>query len=366
MDNLQNILGDVQPITKIIDPQISLLKRVPRRLISRKLAAQLCTLDSPLKHAYRLTYYECSENILQSDGRHRTKFCGYAWCSVCSAIRMGRNIDVYAPIITDWNGIWFVTLTLRTVTREQLPMRIAEMSRRFGNLNLTMKRRFGPDWKAIRKRETSYNALYDRYHHHYHLIIQGEEQARAVVALWLSMSQHDAGHLGQDIRPADKGSLTELLKYTSKLVVDGKNGKEFTPVHALDWIFQCMRRKPAITRYGFKLPKDVADVLDSETITDTVGTMAWKHVEETITWKFDVDMMDWINHVTGECLTEYEPSSDILELQRNVGPDPIVSVVPEPSNHAVPSVLVPSMYLRPTVPLRPNFSQTIIDPMGVP
>lgn len=310
------------------DAQTSIQKRAPRRYISKALAARLCTLDSPLRYRYRLTFYDCSEVITQTDGTLRTEFCGYGWCAVCGAIRMAKYITAYGPVIAEWTDPQFVTLTRRTVPRAELPERIESMKVGFANINRRMKRRFGSDWKAIRKRETKFMAHSGDYHHHYHLVVQGKEQAECLRSFWLATFPDDAKLQGNDIRPADSGSLTELLKYTTKLTAE--DGKSLANIEALDWIFQCMAGKPVLNRYGFEIPKEIADDIDSESITDTVGTPAWKHLESTTLWKFDALMMDWFNPRTGEALSGYVPTPEVLELRGNIERKPVAGpVVPE-------------------------------------
>ncbi len=64
--------------------------------------------------------YYCQCNITSSNGRIYGKYCKTRFCTLCLRIRKATIINVYLPIIEQWENPYFVTLTVEAVKENQL------------------------------------------------------------------------------------------------------------------------------------------------------------------------------------------------------------------------------------------------------
>jgi len=133
-------------------------------------------------------------------------------------------------------GLWFVTLTVRTCEWKDLHKRIDELNKSWRNIYIQMKKTKNKAYvNGMRKLEINPNPKVKKpkthkdymYHAHYHVLIQGKNNAYELKRRWLKMHSN-AGEGGQKVLPFDttKGSLVEFLKYISKPVVSGEKEDE--------------------------------------------------------------------------------------------------------------------------------------------
>src|SRR5580692_9632175 len=184
--------------------------------MSLPLAVSLAMLRSPLEKSYRNTAY-CSALLEQDGGKIRGKYCGQRWCLVCNRVRTARAMTRYLPIVEGWEDKWLVTLTVRNVSGDELPATIAGMIRDTQAIKLGMRRTDGVKLIALRKLECTYNDQRHDYHPHLHYVVQGKRAAELLVARWMELHPDTADRKGQDLRPADAGSMREMFKYFTKL-----------------------------------------------------------------------------------------------------------------------------------------------------
>ena len=293
-------------------------KAAAAKFISGPLAVSLAELRSSLEKSYRNTWY-CGHIREQAGGKIRTTSrCGNRWCISCNRIRTAKAINRYAPIVDTWEAPYFVTLTLPTVTAEELlptlhgdstepsaiDLRIDAARETHRTVKRHMKKR-GKEFFAIRKLECT--ARPDgRYHPHFHFIVNSKESAERLRAEWLRRHSF-ADPSAQHIRPADEGSNVELFKYATKILSDGKTP---IPPERLDVIYRSLRNRNTWQRIGF----EVSGEDGSEEVLRSEAGKAWKRVEEAIDWTWQQEVGDWVDMATGEQLADHDPSESLRSL----------------------------------------------------
>src|SRR4030042_6896625 len=193
----------------------------------------------------------------------------------------------------------YVTLTFPSVVGEDLGKAIDEMIRVFIQIKKALLKR-GMKINGLRHLEVTYNEIKDTYHAHFHLIMEGFEVGEVLIQEWLNRYPA-AEDWCQDNEPADKGSLIELCKYSTKLFnkkqTNKEDGKTIIQVNvkALDVIYQALYRRRVLQPMGWvkKVSEDI-DELDAQVIED---------VRENVdTWTWEQEVSDWVNS-SGELLT---------------------------------------------------------------
>lgn len=293
--------------------------------MSDAIAVSLASLHTSLQSSYRRTYYKCSTVIAQDGAKLSSYYCGYRWCLVCGRIRTAKAIDTYLPIVSSWQSPHMVTLTIPNVAGDVLRSTLETMLDRFNSCVLSIRRTAGLVFRGVRKLEITYNPRRDDYHPHYHVLVEGQAQATALRSAWLKRFP-DASGDAQDVRPADDDTLVEMFKYFTKLTTkaENKRGLAITAPRNLDTIFRAMEGKRVWQPVGFTIPHD-DDVLVESSELDVAATPAVKRLHERIMWTWDRDASDWLDCETGETLSDYTPSPEIVELVETI---PNVSELP--------------------------------------
>jgi len=310
--------------------------------------------DSPLHQSYLNTYF-CSSTLTQEGNKLSSKYCNNRWCTVCNRMRTAKLIRGYEDPLKALKDPWFLTLTIPNVHEAPLKLAIATMVSNFQGIVKHVRKYKKLDVKLIRKLESTVNiGNYDQvarlkedlcgddrnsahiiedsalapYHPHFHVLVDGYQVANQILQEWMKRYP-DASRKGQDLRPADAGSIKELFKYFTKMVTKNKKtGKtSLYPAKAMDVIFQAMVGRRVFQPVGIrKVAEDIED-LQSVIIED----IAADHKQ----WSWSVTdiadkkvLADWIDMNTGEALTGYEPSEALQDLLRNTAdtgpPGPIL------------------------------------------
>ena len=277
--------------------------------------------DSVLKKSYWRTYHCNSQiNLHEVDGKKvlKSKYCNARWCMTCNAIRTAKHIIAYAPIINEWDDACFLTLTQKTVSKENLPLQLAEMYRIFSSIkhSAKMKHQRGQlsfKLEGIRKLECTFNQKTDLYHPHFHIVLKSMEMGKFIKDEWLKRNCN-AGIKGQDCKKADKYTLVELFKYMTKVIAStGKRPK--TPnervinADSLDVIFNALIGIRTVQSFGFLKPS-INEDCNAENpkvkgIADAV--LQWNNAAT-----------DWVDTDTGELFTGYKPSESFKKLIDNI------------------------------------------------
>lgn len=281
----------------------TLLRRARSKYFTQQIALPLAELRGDLEKYYRNAYY-CNCELHQVGQKITAKYCNTRICNNCNRIRTAKMINGYRSEIEAMQEPQFVTLTIPNVPAQTLTEALDQIRKRF---RLITKRfqKAKMKYAGIRKLEITYNPIRNDYHPHLHCIIDGEENARYMQAVWLELWP-DALPIAQDIRPVDNSSMNELFKYAAK-VVDTKDGERPTVyIHALDVIMRALYRRRIIQPFG-SIKKEVSEDVDELQAEEYDGIPYY----DMMTWQWQ--KCDWVNEY-GELLTGYTPSEELLKL----------------------------------------------------
>lgn len=292
-----------------------LKKRAKRKYFGQALTLGLVDAsknnpESALSKSYWNTFHCSSELSVMSDGKLSGKFCKNRWCMVCSAIKIAKSIEKYKPFLDSWKDKHFVTLTVVNPDRHGLKIEIDTMYKSFVKIKDVIKKRHSKGqcdkFVGIRKLECTYNPHTDTYHPHFHLIVDGKENAEFLLNSWL---KHHPTSLrrAQDCRPADDNSSLELFKYFAKVISkgDSKNSRAIY-ADAMDIIFNEVKGKRTFQPFGFKASDLATEEKNEDNNAFAIGVRKW--VQE---------LGDWVDEDTGEMLTGYVPGAEIKNLVTN-------------------------------------------------
>jgi hypothetical protein len=288
-----------------------LLKRARHKFISKGLANRLYfeNPESILSKPYFGSRLCCNE--LQQQGKTLvSRYCNQRWCLVCNRIRTAKLICEYFDQIGKFTDAQFVTLTVKTVDGEGLAASMANMASVWRNIT-NMARRKRTDFKGVRKAECTIRPG-GLYHYHFHLVVEGRENAEWLINAWLQRMGPLATLAAQDMRSANEQSLKELFKYFTKLSTKDANGKKVLfDFKRMDTIFCAMRGKRVFQPFGGL--RAVTEEIDK------ISSQEYENLEDGFRlWKWYSE--DWINEV-GECLTGYHPLKNFEELLKEANRD---------------------------------------------
>lgn len=278
----------------------TLQKRAKSKAFTFSYLFDLIDLDGKLTKSYWQTYY-CSASILQEGRALSSRYCNQRWCLTCNRIRTAKIINGYKKEIEDFKEPQFVTLTIPNVKKADLRTSIETMNKSMSKINNNLKRRYGVKLKGLRKYECTYNNKRNDYHPHFHLIIEGKKEANLLVQMWLKQHK-EADIKGQDISPANSGTMVELCKYFTKII---SKDNDYNP-KALNTMFLAAKGKRTFQPIGIK--KDVNE--DIEEITKQEADFVESEIE---IYSWDKETYDWVSG-QGVLLSEYEPTQKELKF----------------------------------------------------
>jgi hypothetical protein len=284
-------------------------KRAKAKAFTNKLALTLIhqVPDSPLVKQYRSSYY-CTSVLVQEGNNITSHYCGQRWCAVCNGIRTGKNLNRFAIAFKNLKEPMFLTLTAPTISadllNDEIDLRLQQFSRAVKSRKQYLRRQGeSGQVQIIRKLEVTYSN--GKYHPHFHCIVEGKQNAEALMDYWLS-TRTDATRSGQDCKPADLGSLSELFKYTTKLVSGKKGQKKIYPAQVLDTIFQALHTRRTFQTYG-SLEQAIEEVENYQSVGFNVPAAS-----QSFVW-FD-DYSNWMNRDTGELVVDTPDTSELHSI----------------------------------------------------
>ena len=296
-------------MTTKIKRKIDLTKKARKKYFSGGIALNLIRYnpDSLLKKSYWNTFY-CSASLYKkAENDFRTKYCKNRWCPTCQSIRVAKLIIEYKEALNNLTDTYFITLTKPTVFAEDLPERIKYMNTEWRKIS-ELARKQKKQLKGVRKSECTLTK--GKYHFHYHIICEGEENTKWIYDQWMKRNP-DSSKKAQEVKKCDEFKLIELFKYVTKLSfsTSQKNKKgevrAVKPAHlfkALDTIFTAMKGKRVYNAFGISKTinennigdDDIKEIIDKE--------------KNLYTWY----VHDWINDL-GELLSGYTPPDKIVD-----------------------------------------------------
>lgn len=329
-----------------IDPTKTLVNRTRSKTLDWIIKGRLMNnptilATSPLHRKY-VQSTACNGTLTQEDGKIKAFYCKERWCSVCNRIRTATLINKYEPLVAEWDDKYFVTLTLKNTTGEELGQTIDEMIKLFGMCATSVKQTKKMQFLALRKIEVTFNEIEKTFHPHFHAVVKGKKQAQLLKDYWLGKvnkykkdtEEYRAVEEAQKIVSCDDETVKEMFKYFTKLISDQKLNPE-----ALDTIFQAMRGRRTFQAY---LPKDVQEKIkqkgeDEEIVLDR-STPAITRLDEKIYWDYIPEARNFVDKETGELLTDYKPTETFERLLKKLSGD-----VPKEYGHVdllKPTVLI--------------------------
>ena len=288
-----------------VQPRKPLEKRAKSKHFTNKLAVQLAELRNEREQYYRNAFY-CNHILTQVGNKITGKYCKTRICNTCNRIRMANLIEGYDSVLSKYNDLQFVTLTVPNCPGEELPATIVKMQRTFTRIVDRLRKR-GIKPSGLRKLEITYNSSKSNYHPHYHLVVSGVNVASMILTEWL-ISNPNASEKAQDIRAVTNDSLKELFKYTAK-VVTTINGKQTIVLKAVDTIIAALHGRRIIQPFG-EIRKEVSE--DIEETFELDADVYDIPYYELMSWMWTGE--DWCNEY-GELLTGYTPSQQIKEIR---------------------------------------------------
>lgn len=309
---------------KKLDPLPMLTRRANSKALSEKLAFALLQKPSNLHNAYARTFL-CASYVVSEQGRYKSKYCHNRWCLTCGRIKTAKYINDYQPILEKFTDKYLVTLTHRNATGPGLKGLLALMGadwRKITDLARKQKRGF----QGIRKLECTYNRDENTYHPHFHILVDGAENANWLVERWIQLNPGNRTEHAQDVRPADDGSLKELFKYFTKLTTNSKKDPMVT-IPAINHIFECIKGKRVFQSFGFVKPKPYVPDINSPEFDQTMQEVAQvramaKEFEKALPYEkptayfWDPVICNWVNHTDADMLTPYTPTDKVVHFEK--------------------------------------------------
>jgi len=271
----------------------NIFKRARSKWYTQAITGGLIHLDSDLKQYYRNAYY-CNDSLVQEGDtlKSANHYCNTRVCNVCNRIRTAQLMNQYVGQLGKLNNLEFVTLTLPNVEEGKLLYTIENMNSVWYNIRQSL------DYhkiklSGIRKLEITYNAVFNTYHPHYHIIVDGN--GKLIINEWLKRMPK-ANIKGQDCRNADQGSLNELFKYATK-IIDRKKNNLTVYIKAIDVIMRALSKKRSIQPFG--IIKKVSEDIDEASLNKQ-----GYNIPEYDFMEWHWHKSDWVNK-HGEFLTGY-------------------------------------------------------------
>ena len=290
-------------------------------MVTQKVVRELIIIaqkkgDKEMEKSLWNTYY-CLNEIIVSDHKLYGSYCKNRICTTCNSIRKARIINKYLPVIETWVNPQMVTLTARSCYAKNLNSRMKAMKRAFKRIlnkcNKRYQRGKGPKLIGIKSLECNFNPEERTYNPHYHIIVPNWEIAILLKREWMKLwTKRYTNGWAQDIRKITNKfeGLIEVVKYGSKIFTEPDPNKKsrkkvtrYVYISALYNILSAMKNIRLFDRFGFNLPR----VSPSELISPSTLI---KYEEMS----YHSDIRDWVNEETGETLSGYTPSADLLYI----------------------------------------------------
>ncbi len=110
--------------------------------------------------------YHCLNNVIVSNGRMHGKYCKNRFCTICNAIRKADMINRYYPVISQWNDVQFVTLTVKSCKETNLNLWVFGMKRAFEMIKNRCNKRYqrgkGIKLIGVKSLECNFNPIKKR------------------------------------------------------------------------------------------------------------------------------------------------------------------------------------------------------------
>jgi len=301
-----------------------LTRRANSKALSSKLSFALLQTNSKLTNAYARTFH-CANYVVSEQGRYKSKYCHNRWCLTCGRIKTAKYINDYKPILSSFTDKRLVTLTHRNPDGPNLRACIDQMGRDWRKIT-DLARKQNRQFKGIRKLECTYNRDQNTYHPHFHIVVDGKQNAVWLIERWIALDPFNRKIQGQDERMADDGSLKELFKYFTKLTTNSSKDPNIT-IPAINHIFEVIKGKRVFQSFGFvqknELIKQIGileyEQRNSEQMEILVATKKFLDEnihEKAVAYDWDPIIANWVNHADSDILTPYRQTKKLLHFEK--------------------------------------------------
>ena len=244
--------------------------------------------------------YHCNRVKFQQGSKLIGSLCRKRWCAHCSRIKTAEMIKGYKEPLESMQKeqeFYFVTLTAPTVKARQLNSELTKRYKAFTRIKDNIRKTYGLKLNGLRKTEVTYNESNDKYHPHFHLMVQGHKQATLIQSLWLEQFT-SASIKAQDIRlidTRDSNNLVEVFKYATKDVT-----RDTTTAKAMDNIYSALEGRRTVQTYG-----SIRKVVEpKEQVTDE-GQIDWIEPKDDI-WIYDEHEADYIDSLNNRMINIHQ------------------------------------------------------------
>lgn len=298
-----------------------LKSKAKKKLITHKVVLPLIDYakkknNQPMVKSLWNTYH-CLNKVITSNHKLHGKYCKNRICTICNGNRKAEMINKFLPIVQNWEEPYFVTLTAKSCYAYKLHERMRDTKRAFEIIEERMKKRYhrdtGPKLVAIKSLECNFNPAKRWYNPHFHILVATKELAEILKQEWLNLwTEEYTSYKGQKIRAVEntERDLIEVVKYSSKILTEpnpGKKSKRWKTtrrvyIAALYNILNAMKGLRLIDSYGFKVAKEQYKSVSTTTVVE--------YQEH----KYKSEIMDWVNEETGEILSGYIPTPELMNI----------------------------------------------------
>jgi hypothetical protein len=255
--------------------------------------------DSPLHKQYKNALNCC--NVLEQRGNKITaKHCNSRACHICNRIRTAKFMNGYIVPLQELGELEFVTLTIPNISDHILERMVRIMIKEFSNIIRVMRERRKIDLSGIRKIEITHNEQMDTYHPHFHILVN-KGIGKEIINEWLKRWPK-AKRKAQDCRTANKDSLNELFKYTTKVFKKGDSKTIKINAKALDIILRALHKKRTFQTFG-KISKIKISEEVEQIETQEFNDLPLNHDFDYWSW----NQNDWYSFKENTPLTNYKP-----------------------------------------------------------
>jgi len=267
--------------------------------------------------------FNCQSEIITRGGRSYAILCRQRCCTICLANRKAEKINLYLPTVLEMEDPYFLTLTVQSVNKDELRMRVRDIVKAIRTIIARHKKRHqrGTEQKfyGIWALESNFNPITKTYNPHIHLILPNNYISEIIKQEWLSYWNEKKVPISieaQYHRPVNENreqDLIEIVKYGSKIFTEPdllkrlketkKGGRvAFIYTAALYNILEAMDGIDVFNTFGIKLPKAKKP---SKMITIADDYTEWEYNRET---------PDWFSFEYQGNLTNYKPPQKLHEL----------------------------------------------------
>lgn len=300
--------GILDTLAQLAPPPLqNLQKRARSKWYTTAIVSRLKYLEETTLKKYYSHAWNCNQKIYQDGQKLTSRYCNTRVCHICTRIRTAKLMNGYVDQLMKLENIEFVTLTVPNCKADDLDLVVDKILKSIVRIIKNFREKKGIKVSGIRKLEITYNVFTDTYHPHLHLLVD-KSVGNDIVDEWLKRMP-DAKREGWDytkkkmvpiqvVQKADAGSLSEIFKYTTKIIVSKKNQMNVY-LHPLNRILECLYKRRCFQPFGIvKMVSEDVDELEGKVYDDLEdnggGITEW-------VWK----ECDWVNEK--RTLTGYVP-----------------------------------------------------------